>query len=75
MFIQMDSILFEHVELYSDGCSIGEGQPTNVGIKYTLHKKSNVLSGVLNLKFDEYKELTHNELLDRIKECVTFTWG
>ncbi|MED1406662.1 hypothetical protein P4U07_28585 [Bacillus mycoides] len=71
MSVNIDNIAFEYITTYCDGYQLNDSNPGMVSVYYKLTKRNDVLSGVLTISFDEYKELTYNGLIDKVKEYVT----
>ncbi|MEK4581770.1 hypothetical protein [Bacillus sp. FSL R12-0074] len=66
MNIYIDDVSIEYIEVTRMGDKELRLQSTDAVIRYELIKGDNCLSGKLSIPFDEYKEMKHEDLINKI---------
>lgn len=68
MNIHIEDVSIEYIDVTRMGDKEQRLKPTDAVIRYELIKGDNCLSGRLSIPFDEYKEMKHEDLLNKIHE-------
>ncbi|WP_085523860.1 hypothetical protein [Tuberibacillus sp. Marseille-P3662] len=67
--IRIDDISFEYAELYTDQSHVPEqSSMTGVEIRYTVSLAGNSVDGTLVMGPDEYKDKTHDDLIELVRK-------
>ncbi|PEI42576.1 hypothetical protein CN620_08970 [Bacillus pseudomycoides] len=66
MKIYIDDVNIEYLEVTRMGDKEQRLKPTDAIVRYELIKGENCLSGRLSIPFDEYKEMKHEDLINKI---------
>ncbi|QIW21317.1 hypothetical protein [Bacillus thuringiensis] len=68
MNIYIKDVSIEYLEVTRMGDKEQRLNPTDAIVSYELIKGNNNLSGRLSTPFDEYKEMKHEDLINKIHE-------
>ena len=68
MDIHIEDVSIEYIDVTRMGDKQQRLKPTDAVIRYELIKGDNFLSGRLSIPFDEYKEMKHDDLINKIHE-------
>ncbi|EJQ90054.1 hypothetical protein [Bacillus cereus] len=67
MNVYIDDVSIEYIEVTRMGDKELRLKPTDAVVRYELIKGDNCLSGKLSIPFDEYKEMKHEDLINKIQ--------
>ncbi|WP_242227182.1 hypothetical protein [Bacillus cereus group sp. BfR-BA-01315] len=67
MTIYIEDVSIEYLDVTRMGDKEQRLKPTDAVIRYELIKGDNCLSGILSIPFDEYKEMKHEDLLNKVR--------
>ncbi len=68
MKVFIADVCIEYIDITSIGDKERHAKPTAALVRYELVKGDNRLSGRLTILFDEYKEMKHDDLINKIHE-------
>ncbi|QEL88471.1 hypothetical protein [Bacillus mycoides] len=68
MNIRIEDVSIDYIDVTRMGDKEQRLKPTDAVVRYELIKGDNCLSGRLSIPFDEYKEMKHEDLLNKIHE-------
>ncbi|PGY99986.1 hypothetical protein [Bacillus thuringiensis] len=68
MDIRIEDVSIDYIDVTRMGDKQQRLKPTDAVIRYELIKGDNNLSVRLSIPFDEYKEMKHEDLINKINE-------
>ncbi|MGX5574106.1 hypothetical protein ACWKTS_22505 [Bacillus toyonensis] len=67
MNIRIEDVNIDYIDVTRMGDNEQRLKPTDAVIRYELSKGDNCLYGRLSIPFDEYKEMKHEDLINKIQ--------